>query len=84
MLRHIKSNVRLLDNKNLVDNIYSLGKLHKDQSDLNKYGDFKFFQHFFEEVYQEIEHRVPELSLMEITYLTKGLSNLRHHLSAEN
>lgn len=45
ILRQIKENAKLLSNKNLVDSIFGLGKLHKYQKmeELNKYGDFKFF-----------------------------------------
>jgi len=45
MLRQIKDNVTQLDDKTLVDTIFSIGKLHKHQDliELNKHGDHKFF-----------------------------------------
>lgn len=48
MLRRIKEGFPLMTNKNLVDTVFSLGKLHhkghhKSISDLDKYGDLKFF-----------------------------------------
>jgi len=43
----------VLANKQLVDTLFSMGKLHKAQKveDLAKYGDQKFFEHFFREIY---------------------------------
>ena len=56
MLKAIKSGFSELDDKYLVDTVYALGRLHKGQAkdnmarqNLNKFGDFKFFQHFFRE-----------------------------------
>lgn len=87
MLRQVKENCRLIDNKNLVDTIYAVGKLHqglKTKEDLNKYGDQKFFQHFFRDMLTEVLGRVDQLSLMQITYLAKGLLNSRRFLDANN
>ena len=86
MLKQFKDNLEVLDNKTLVDTVYSLGRLHnhQDQERLNAYGDFKFFQHLFEESLQEITARLDQLTIMQLTYLSKGLVNLRHLFSAEN
>jgi hypothetical protein len=47
MLRQIKNGLKLMENKLLVDTIFSIGKLHKQvhrvPKDLDKYGDLKFF-----------------------------------------
>lgn len=53
MLKGIKENLPLLDNKMLVDTVFALGKLHRVHATqdtpaarhlaLNKHGDFKFF-----------------------------------------
>ena len=65
MLREIKKQMPTLGNKELVDTVFSIGKLHKGQpqTHLNKYGDGKFFQHFFREMMQELlgienEHQI--------------------------
>jgi len=66
MLRQVKTNIALLDDKNLVDLLFSIGKLHKKQTpaDLNKYGDAKFFGYFLDDAFKEVESRIPHLSPM--------------------
>jgi len=56
MLREVKKQLSTLDNTQLVNTIFSIGKLHQGQprDHLNKYGDGKFFQHFFREMMQEL------------------------------
>jgi len=73
-----------MSTKNLIDTLFSLGKLHqshKNIEDLDKYGDNKFFQHLFRKSISELLHR--EMSPIEMAYLTKGLITLRRFFDPE-
>ena len=66
MIRSVKDGLGSLSDKYLVDTVFALGKLHKEQSKepetLNRFGDNKFFQHFFRETLEELTNRLPFLS----------------------
>lgn len=71
MLKTVKAGLLSLDDKALVDTVFSIGKLHEGHAKsrdpppleaLNKHGDFKFFQHLFRETMCELETRLASLS----------------------
>lgn len=93
MLQHLKKGLSFLDNKSLVDTIFSLGKLHQKTENLDKYGDLKFFTHFFREMQQELLgtldefgtcSRISEISPIQMAYLSKGLEKLSKFYSKDN
>jgi hypothetical protein len=88
MLKSIQSNLELLDNKQSVDTIFSLGKLHKHMSAAElqeKHPDFiKYFEYFVRDILSDSVQRIPELQSIHIAYLSKGLTDLRKVLTTLN
>ena len=91
MLRQIKEGLDYLDNKQLIDTIFSLGRLHKrqDKASLEKYGDAKFFNYLFQDFLDQLigdenASRVEEMRALELSYLVKGLENLSKFFEKEN
>jgi hypothetical protein len=73
LLQNIKPHFNKLDNKNLVDTIWSIGKIHAFKRDFSP----KFFRHFLNELLHEMNDRVEYLNQNEIAFLCEGLSMLR-------
>jgi hypothetical protein len=88
MLKAIQKNVEFLDNKQLVDTLFSIGKLHKHHSNaqLNKeYPDFaRYFQFFIKDMMRESTSRMKELSAVQVAYLSKGLIGVRKLVNEKN
>lgn len=79
MLKAIKKDVAQLDNRFLVDTIFSIGKLHKAQISEEVAAEsrlFPFIYYFIDEMLDQAVLRVEELEPLEIAYLLKGLTNL--------
>ena len=79
MLRAIKDNLAELDNRQLSDTLFSIGKLHKRKLDAEVALEsrlFPFFYHLINEFLIEVNNRVAELEATEIAYLLKGVTNL--------
>lgn len=74
MLKLVQKNVKMLETKNLVDTVYSLGKF-KDQHPSDIY--YKFV---LGDMIKECIHRVQDLDSMEIAYLVKGFCTLQPYL----
>jgi hypothetical protein len=77
MLTIIKKNLKIIDNKNLADSLYAVSKIHKGLRSFSN----KFFQHFLNETFMELNSRLKEdstsLNFLEISFLLEGLSMLR-------
>ena len=86
MFRQVMEHADDMDNKQLVDTLFGVGKLHKGQelAQFNKYGDYKFFQHFFRVMLTQVEQRVHEMSVIQQAYLCKGILNLAKYFDDDN
>eukprot|EP00347_Sterkiella_histriomuscorum_P004264 403361113 len=88
LLRHISKNLDMLDNKQSVDTIFSLGKLHKGMNlqeiETGAPGFYKFFNYFIRDLFQDVESRIKELSPIQVAYLTKGISDLKKVQNPQN
>ena len=66
LLRHISKNLGMLDNKQSVDTIFSLGKLHKGMTlkevETGAPGFYKFFNFFIRDLFKDVKERINELS----------------------
>ena len=76
-----------------MDTIFSIGKLQKGHTEIDNFGDKKFFAHFFKEMQQEFLgtndefsscSRISSLSPIEMAYLSKGIANLSPFFDKEN
>lgn len=72
LLRDFKKNFRSLDNKNFVDSIYAIGKIHKNKREFSQ----KFFQHLLDEMLQEAAERTQTFKIEEIAFLCEGINFL--------
>ncbi|CAI2375125.1 unnamed protein product [Moneuplotes crassus] len=71
MLKLINRKASSLDDKNLVDNIYALGKIHKSsRKPIN-------LPKWLENYTEEVALRCPKLNHHHIAFLSKGLRNLK-------
>ena len=87
MLRAIKDNLEHLDNRQLVDTVYSLGKLHQFKGPASLYIEkankdwhnklFPFFNHLLNDFLDQAKVRVADLKQSEIAFLAKGLISMR-------
>ena len=88
MLKSIQKNLELLDNKQAVDTLFSIGKLHKHQpaKELStEHPEFlRYFEYFLKDLMKDQEQRVPELQQIQVAYLCKGLTSLRKVLTPKN
>ena len=91
MLKQIKDGLDFMENKQFIDTLFSLGKLHKGQdiNELNKFGDGKFFQYLFQDFLEQLigeedASRVEEMRALELAYLVKGLESLSHLFLKDN
>ncbi|CDW74365.1 UNKNOWN [Stylonychia lemnae] len=88
ILRSISQNIELLDNKQLVDTIFSIGKLHKRQTlkeietDVPQF--YQFFNYFVRDMLKEAKDRINELQTVQVAYLAKGVENMRKILNDNN
>jgi hypothetical protein len=73
MLSIAKKNLTAIDNKNLVDTLWAIGKIHKGNRNFSN----KFFQHLLDEMLIELSTRIEELTFFEISFLVEGLAMLR-------
>ncbi len=69
LLRDFKKNFKIIDNKNFVDTIFAIGKLHKKSREFSP----KFFQHLLKELFEEASERTETFKLEEIAFLCQGL-----------
>jgi len=69
LLRDFKKNFKMADNKNFVDSVWALGKMHKNSREFSP----KFFQHLLSELLDEAAERAETLKLDEIAFLCQGL-----------
>ena len=86
MLRQIKEKVGELDNRQLVDTLYSVGKLHQKKLGAEIAEEaklFPFMYHFVAEFLEEVTDRVDQLDPQEIAYLLKGLTNLHDIVTSD-
>ena len=73
LLQNIKPHFTKLDNKNLIDTLWSIGQIHSYKREFSP----KFFSHFISELFTEIKERVEYLDVNEIAFLCEGLRNLK-------
>ena len=86
ILKAIKANMADLDNRQLVDTLFSVGKLHKhpippeiaEESRL-----FPFFNHLVGDFLEQATSRVTELGPQEIAYFLKGVTHLHKVVGSE-
>lgn len=69
LLRDFKKNFKIVDNKNFVDSVWALGKMHRNSREFSQ----KFFQHMLGELLDEAVERVETLKIEEIAFLCQGL-----------
>ena len=88
MLKSVQKNLELLDNKQAVDTLYSVARLHKGTkfADLQKdnINFAKYITYFIKDMLKDQSERIPELSSIQVAYLTKGLTNLKKMLNDSN
>ena len=79
MLKEIKKHLRELDNRQFVDTLFSIGKLHREKL-LPEVAEearlFPFFYHLINDFLDEATTRVTALDPQEMAYMLKGLTNL--------
>jgi hypothetical protein len=76
LLVNIKKNIKNLTDRNLVDNLWSLGKLHRGTRNFCH----AIFQKLLYELIQEIsDKRIDYLNFEQISFLLEGLDYLRIH-----
>jgi hypothetical protein len=74
LLRDIKDNIPKISDKNLVDNLWSIGKLHRSNRNFSPV----FFTHLLNEMITELAtQRVEYLSFEAISYMVEGLDFLK-------
>ena len=86
MLKAIKKNLAQLDNRQVVDTLFSVGKLHKAKLSAEIALEtrlFPFFYHFVGDFLDQAQNRVTELEASEIAYLLKGVSNLHSVIKSD-
>ena len=86
MLKAIKAKMEELDNRQLVDTLFSLGKLHKDRIPVEVAEEsrlFPFFYYLVGDFLEQAGNRVHELDPLEIAYLLKGLTNLHDTVKSD-
>lgn len=74
MLRRVKEKITMLNDKQLIDTFYCIGKLHKE--DRSHYAEF--FNYLLEDFTKEISERLKYLESPHIAYLCKGLKYLNY------
>jgi hypothetical protein len=74
MLKLIQKQASKLDSKNLVDTVYSLGKIKKFLPPET------YFMYVVGDLIKESTRRTESLSQMEIAYFCKGLTNLNTYI----
>ena len=78
MLRSIKNGLEHLDNRQFVDTVFSIGKLHKRQ--LPEEAEkplYPFMNYLIGDLLREAKARILQLQdPMELAYLIKGITNL--------
>ncbi len=75
MLKLVQKQANKLDTKNLVDTLYSLGKLKKNLPQEN------YLQYVVGDLVKESTRRIEQLQQMEIAYFVKGLTNLHNYIN---
>jgi hypothetical protein len=77
ILTIVKNGIADIDNKNLVDTLWAIGKIHKGNRSFSN----KFFQHLLNELLMELNKRLSDdgtsLNFLQISFLLDGLSMLR-------
>ena len=82
MLKQVQKNMDQLSQRQFIDTVFALGKLHKKSDTLLE--KTSFFHYFMGDILKEVNKRVNTLSdCLEIAYLVKGLSNLAKKISAD-
>ena len=87
MLRMIKEGLGNLDNRQLVDTLFSIGKLHKEKVEWEIAQEsklFPFFYHLVNDFLTESSKRIEELDPHEIAYLVKGVTNLHDVIKSDD
>ena len=88
MLKAIQKNVEFLDSKQLVDTVFSIGKLHKHHSNAQMVKEFPgfapYFPYFLKDMMSESAARMKELSPVQVAYLSKGLTGVRKLINEIN
>ena len=86
MLKAVKENLNQLDNRQIVDTLFSVGKIHKakispelaEESRL-----FPFLYYFVGDFLTEAKERVTKLEASEIAYFLKGVTNLHSVIASD-
>lgn len=73
MLIKIKKNLKTIDNKNLIDTFWSIGRIHRT----NRTFYPLFFQHLLDEFITEFKSRMEFLNIIEISFLCQAISYYR-------
>jgi hypothetical protein len=82
MLKSIQKNMGELSQRQFIDTVFALGKMHKKSDAL--LDKTSFFHYFIGDILKEVNKRVDNLTdSLEIAYLVKGLSNLNKKISAD-
>ena len=76
MLRQVKEGIVNLDNRQFVDTLFSIAKIHKRQHEPSA-PLYPFMHYLIGDFLKEATDRIPELQdPMELAYLVKGITNL--------
>lgn len=88
MLKAIQKNLEFLDNKQVVDTLYAVGRLHKGQKVKEmqqNHPEFqRYFTYFLKDMMKETKTRINDLAPVQIAYICKGLSDARKLFDEKN
>ena len=75
LLKSIKENLPTMKNRTVVDNFWSIAKIHKTNRNFSQ----KFFQHFLKDILSELkkEDRISSLTFQECSFLCEGLNMVK-------